>query len=497
MGITPILAAINRSSQLVTRGSLENHWDFAEGTGQIAHDDIGANDGIAQGTPTWSSAIPTVKHSLESSIIFDGVDDYFLIPQPTALWDSTQEQSISFWMRLDSVGSTGATDENPTCLTLVSDQNAPFMVWVSATGNDGLHFGFQGDYEKHISSLAALSGQWVHVGIAYNGLSYNADENYVVCIGGITGAFDSGNPFPSGEQANYLGRHSTEGSFFNGGLYDIRKYNKFLGLNELFALASGYDSLWLGSGTGIDNDNWNDGDNWPLNGVPSTGNAVLFDGTATNGCLTDLSRITVKELTISSGYTNELNLSRSFLVVQGDFTDNSPTGTDVLYPPSLSVAGNCDLSDVTHVDNISNTTIILDGTGNQNLTLPAASSIILNNLIFNSDATVTLLGDLDQVRANRIYVKSGILNVNNKYLTLNKDFDIIGGDLTGMSTGDTHTIGSNVRFYGASETSLMDLSFPALTTLNVTGSFLIRNARVGNLDCTGTAAECLNCIEVT
>ena len=479
MGLSAILGAVNRTA--IIRGQLQNHWDFAEYSGSVAHDDVGLLDTSLVDGANWSTDIPSnIKFAAqERSIVLDGTG-YLEIPQTDVVWDTSIPQSLSVWVNL----SIGATSDSPTIVSLVSDQTPPFIVALSPSG---INYGFQGEYERNFGDLVDYSGVWAHLGISYDGVNYSGDSSYALSVNGVEHSGVPAQAFTSGSALNRIGGHDYSGSYFDGNLYDLRIYSRDLGLTELGALASGYDSLWVPS-TGT---NWNENANWPLNGIPSGNNAALFNEASSENCTSDLIRLNLNHLTLESTYSGVFSVSASFLSVSGDFTDN----VGISYPQTLRVGGNCDLTNVQNTDDVANTNIVLDG-GDQTLTLPSGSAIRLNKLYLEGSGIVTFSGVQDQVKLNRLYIEGATLDANSKYLDITNDMEIYGGELSGFDTGNPHRIGGNAFWYGQSKLNLMDLNFPAETTFNVQGTtFLIRNAIVGNLNASGTAAQCLNCQE--
>ncbi len=486
-----ILGAILRTSE--ARGELQHHWDFLEGSGSVAHDDVGLLDASFQGTPTFDSDVPTVLfEGATDSLLFDGSTDYLTIPQATTAWDTTSAQTLVFWVKADAIGGVAAANEFPTIISLTSDQSESFTIWLNDThdsvNSDGLNFGFQGLYDKNVSTSATFLGNWVHVAIVYDGVSYNSDSSYTIYVNGVSQGITASGAPPAHTEITQIGKGTTTTSFFDGRLFDIRVYNKALTSGEVSALDAGYNNLWEGA-----DDSWNTASNWPLNGVPTSDDAVLFDSTDNSDCLVDINRPTVYNLTIAASYTGTFTMS-SFFTVTNDFSHLSTAGT-VLYPQTLLVGGDCDIDEVLHQDNIKDTTIEMNGSTAQTLTLPDTASIVIDKLIINSGGTVTLAGTLTQVKLNRLEVSLGELAVASKYLTITGDLDVIGGTITGLSTATAHTVGGSARLYGSSKTSLLDLGFASATEFNVADDFFIRNATVGNLNASGTGAQCLNCVE--
>ena len=74
-------------------------WPFDEGTGGIAHDIWGINDGILNG-PTWTTGM------VEGALSFDGSGDYVAMPNSPSL-NPTGEISVEVWFKPVSFRGVG------------------------------------------------------------------------------------------------------------------------------------------------------------------------------------------------------------------------------------------------------------------------------------------------------------------------------------------------------------------------------------------------------
>lgn len=493
MSIVPYLAAIDRDS--VSRGRLINHYDMLEGSGTVLHDDVGLYDAVLDGV-SWSTDLPTILFTATHSLSFDGVNDYGVIPQTTVIWDSTEERSISFWVKSDSIGAAADPDEFPVICMLKSNRTDPFIIWLNDSHSDaalnGLNFGFYSDFKKVADTYATFSNAWVHVTITYDGTGETDVNNYVVYINGVSYGVVVGasGTWPVDSNITQIGKGNASSTFFNGKIFDLRIYDKVLTPAEVTALASGYDSAWVGSaGDGT----WEDEDSWPLSGVPTSTSAVIFNGDDTNGTVDSTKLITLESLYIGSGFSGTLDMAYCYLIVNGDFNHLSPG--ILVYPQVLKVSGDCVLTGADNIDNFGFTTIELFGATNSDLSLPIGLEI--HSLIVNADSgiTKTLIGSETELAVKSLKVDGGILDFNTKYITVEKDFSVVGGSFDNLSDYVVNTVGGNAFWYGQNKLNKLDLSFGTVVTVNVTGAFLIRNAIVGNLNATGSAAQCLNCEE--
>ena len=74
-------------------------WEFTEGTGLVAADSVGTNDGTLVNGPVWSAG------ALDGSLVFDGVNDYVTVPN-SALLNPTSQLSVEALVKFDAVDNS-------------------------------------------------------------------------------------------------------------------------------------------------------------------------------------------------------------------------------------------------------------------------------------------------------------------------------------------------------------------------------------------------------
>jgi hypothetical protein len=456
-----------------------------EESGAISHDDVGLLDAVIDGA-TWDANAPSFAAT--SSLLFDGTNDYLSIAQSDTVWDSAEERSISFWVKSDEIGGVSSPHEFPFIVMLKSDRTDPFSVWLDASG---LNFGYYSDFKKVASSYVTFQNNWVNVVITYDGTGATDVSNYVVYVSGVSVAISAGGTWPVTSQVTQIGKGGVPESYFDGRLFDIRIYDKILTASEAYALANGYTNAWVGSqGDGT----WEDEDCWPLSGLPTSSDTVIFSGDDTNCTVVSTNQIVLAGLYVDGGYLGTLDLTFCYLTVNGDF--NHLGAAIVAYPQVLKVSGDCIVTAVDVIDNIKRTTIELFGDTNANFGLPDNNVEIFGVIVSaDSGVTKTLTGTNTHLQTRSLHVSSGILDINDKYITVANDFTVIGGSFVNPSAYVSHTISGNALWYGQSKLNKLDLDFDSIVTFDVSGAFLIRNAIVGNLNDAGTTAKCLNCEE--
>jgi len=207
-----------------------------------------ANDISGNGNDgTYQGGMGTALSDGKLAYDFDGTDDYIDLGQTLDV-DYTDEVSYSFWMRADDGsgsfqavmgkmlssntyrghlvayrGSTaGANKSNGITFVLRSDNNAGRLIEVSAS-----------------SSITA--GQWTHASVTYDGsglasgvkIYVNGVEQSVSVIIDNQGVTTTVTTAPYN-----IGARNTNSVFFEGGLDDMRQYDRVLTQAEITHLAT-------------------------------------------------------------------------------------------------------------------------------------------------------------------------------------------------------------------------------------------------------------------
>ena len=222
LGLT-ILALLSGQAN----AALTHHWAFDEGSGAIAGDSAGANDGAINGA-TWSS------DGVRSSFLNFGGTDNNVDPNLTL---AAQTNSSSFtWASWVNVGAGNGNHvilgnrQNGEGADYAPRQFIKFTVlqfeWhQNGNGNDNVNYD------------DLTSNGWQHLAVVKNGTSI---ETYLDGVSTGTGtlseSLDSAVPmrfFMGGEPGQGAGEH------FTGGLDDVRIYDNALSGGEIAALAAG------------------------------------------------------------------------------------------------------------------------------------------------------------------------------------------------------------------------------------------------------------------
>ncbi|MCA9036772.1 MAG: DNRLRE domain-containing protein, partial [Planctomycetaceae bacterium] len=156
-----------------------SRWDFTAGSGTVAADSVGSNDGTLVNGPMWGAGI------FDGALTFDGVDDYVHVP------DS------------DSLDITGALTMETWVMMQVIDNNYDMFIWKTDSGisatrdyslgrirNDGSGASWAGKFYSTILTTAGrtevesatrpVAGVWYHVVSTFDGASHNLYVNGVL-----------------------------------------------------------------------------------------------------------------------------------------------------------------------------------------------------------------------------------------------------------------------------------------------------------------------------
>ncbi len=185
-------------------------WKFDEGSGTVAYDSVGDNDGNLYGEPNW----------IDGALSFDGIDDYVAVPCFTV---NTNNGTIALLFKTDAdfsanYGSMGylISQDNPwySYLTVAGDGTGSY--WI--IGETDL----QDDYFV-IAEGAAPKDTWNNVVVSF----YNKTAKTY-----LNGKLiDTRSVSYSSLALALIGGRTLE--FFKGEIDDVRVYNRALSSEEI------------------------------------------------------------------------------------------------------------------------------------------------------------------------------------------------------------------------------------------------------------------------
>lgn len=206
---------------------LISHWRFDEGSGALALDDAGANNGVVTGALYSSDAAPAPDSKY--SLGFDGVDDLVDVPDAPSLdFDQSRPMTISLWVKKMS---------SPSVYHILGKRDGcGTMNYQLARDGGGVHFNSAdagpGRVDTSVSDLE--NGIWTHIAATYDGSTLR------MYVGGTEKG--SASPFVLGvpdDAPLRIGASGTCGNNFPGLIDDVRIYGRALSSAEVGALAAG------------------------------------------------------------------------------------------------------------------------------------------------------------------------------------------------------------------------------------------------------------------
>jgi hypothetical protein len=197
-----------------------SHWKFDEGSGTIAYDSVGDNDGTLVNGPVWTSG------QINGALSFDGIDDYVEVNDNATL-DITDEITICAWVKRDV---TGVRHNIVAKHTNTNPYNG-FHLFIGPAGE---------------VSFAATIGSW------QNCTGGNLDDMSWHHLAGTFSGIEmrlyiDGNPIANNIVSGklsvnsnnlYIGRAEPTygGYFFDGEIDDVRCYDRALSAEEIWKL---------------------------------------------------------------------------------------------------------------------------------------------------------------------------------------------------------------------------------------------------------------------
>jgi len=199
-----------------------SHWKFDEGSGTIAYDSAGSNDGTLVNSPTW------ITGQINSALHFNGTNQYINIPNNSTQQITTNQITLSAWITLDA--NVGNTQKKIICKQMNENTTWALIIFGSgyggSTGNQVIFHDSSGSHYRTCLSPTHLgTGQWYHVAA-----TDNAGKVKIYINGQLDSSFDNGYGIPSNIDAPIVIAKTNPSStyFFDGLIDDVRIYNRAL-----------------------------------------------------------------------------------------------------------------------------------------------------------------------------------------------------------------------------------------------------------------------------
>ncbi len=201
---------------------LVSYWKLDDGSGIIASDSVGSNDGTLINGPIWTSGI------VSGALSFDRTDDYVRLPDVFPSGNSPR--TIEAWFKLDGLGGAYTMQTIAGWGTLSTGRMSYLDVYenINGVGSHGIFFfGARSDYDlRGTSELSADT--WYHAVVTYDGSSLKLYLN-----GNLENSknvnLKTGNDFSSigkTQQTSVL-------DGFNGTIDEVAIYNRALTTEEI------------------------------------------------------------------------------------------------------------------------------------------------------------------------------------------------------------------------------------------------------------------------
>jgi len=202
------------------------HWDFNEGSGNVAHDISGnGHDGTIEGEPKW---VPGVGGS---ALDFDGTDDY--VGTGKSLLNNLSEFTLACWVNpinytANRIGLVGQND----CIEFGFNGGGDLRCWNTAVGgNVTIAYPYEYGSWHHVAAVGTTAGMILYI-----------DGELVVGPGNTPGADYGSSTYTVNIGGG--GIYDDTGNWFQGQMDDVRIYNHALTEQELLDAMEAAGEAW-------------------------------------------------------------------------------------------------------------------------------------------------------------------------------------------------------------------------------------------------------------
>jgi hypothetical protein len=209
-------------------GNLVGHWKLDEGLGNTFIDHSGKGNNASIPTP---SGISWTSGKVGQAALFNSTTGAFGVVANNPSIDLTEELTISAWIRPNAI-------ENKGILTKLSGDGYEFRIFSDGKLEFRINRSSEGTTYKIMSNqkYVADGRTWTHVAVTFNG------TNSTLYINGEEDNFANFNLVTIKSNTSDLRIGAVgNGNRWNGGLDDIRLYNKALTKNEISSLYENSD----------------------------------------------------------------------------------------------------------------------------------------------------------------------------------------------------------------------------------------------------------------
>jgi hypothetical protein len=214
------------------QADLISYWMFDEGSGTIAYDSQGSNDGNIYGA-TWTTG------QINGALSFDGSNDYVTVSNNASQQITTNQMSLAAWIKL--AAEVGNTQKRIICKQESSGNSWGLELFgngYGATGNQvNFHDSDGSSQWRNCTSPTHLDiNRWYHIAV-----TDNAGQIRIYINGGLDSSFTNGYGIPSNINAPIMTGSSNPANYFNfnGIIDEVRFYNRALSDEEIEQIYNG------------------------------------------------------------------------------------------------------------------------------------------------------------------------------------------------------------------------------------------------------------------
>jgi hypothetical protein len=204
-------------------------WPFDDGSGTVARDVIGGNDGVLIGGAMWGSG------HLGGAISLDGVSGSVDISGSAAYATHTAAFSFSAWANLASWATT-----TPDIMQMMTDDGStsPFHVlWSDMTEYDGMSTGDgDGTWMPTRTDAEPSTGVWHHVAMVYDGGGATDVASFTFYLDGAMQPIEGAGGYGTQVNVSRIGAAEVSANYWTGSIDDVRVYARALSAAEVTAL---------------------------------------------------------------------------------------------------------------------------------------------------------------------------------------------------------------------------------------------------------------------
>ncbi len=226
---------------------LVGYWDLNEGSGQIGEDSsgnlnngtLGASNASGSDDPLWASS----KAGLEQALDFDGVNDRFVVPDPSngvLNFGTTGDFTIVGWFNRQTSGTNDVIVSKKNSIT---SGTVGYIVYINSSGYLSFRVSDNPDqYDLRSTTTQINSSGWNHFAVVWDDDSSANTKIYI--NGTLDNTANYGSTIESIDNISNsstfeIGSDGGGGDYFDGLIDEIKIYNRVLSSDEISSLYSG------------------------------------------------------------------------------------------------------------------------------------------------------------------------------------------------------------------------------------------------------------------